>query len=265
MTPLNDNHRPRPEVSKKLLAGHMDLCVYMLLSASVGIFQQNQYAHATQASCDVLRVGGSDNMYPIAYIDKITNHPEGLGYELVNQLGEHIGIPVTIEANYPWPRMMNLARQGELDVVAGLLSTPEREKFMYFTEPFYTTTLYAFVHRKSRINLTSIDDLTEYTRVNIRGNSVGKKLDAILKPTTVDVNNERQQISMVVSGRADYFLDTRLEFTNYQRNYLGWEKIKRLPLPIETMDAKLGISKASPCVKYLEQFNRIISKQHPTK
>jgi ABC-type amino acid transport substrate-binding protein len=80
--------------------------------------------------------------------------------------------------------MMNMVREGELDIVLPVVRTPVREKFLHFTIPFYHTTLYAFVHRNSGMQITDVKELLMYKRVEIRNSSVGTKMDALLKDTT---------------------------------------------------------------------------------
>jgi polar amino acid transport system substrate-binding protein len=234
----------------------------LLLLATLLISVIAQSSEAALDTCDKLIIGGDLDWPPVTYLNPVTHQPEGLGYQLTRRLGEHLDIPVEIQPNLPWARIMNMAAEGELDIVAGLVSTAARAKSLYFTMPFYSDSLYAYFHRDNHVKLTRVEDLLNYERVAVRGQSIGARLDSLLTKTTV-VNNEYQKISLLIAKRADYFIATSSEFSAYQRHYPGLKYIKQNPLVVTTLKASLAVSKASPCAKYLEEFNRFITKFYP--
>jgi polar amino acid transport system substrate-binding protein len=236
---------------------------HLSLLATLLIIVMVQSSEAAQETCDKLNVGGDNSWAPVAYVNRETNQPEGSGYDLVRKLGEHMDIPVSIKPNIPWARMMNMAAEGELDIIAGLVSTAARAKFLDFTKPFFRDTLYVFFHRNTNIDLNRIDDLLSYRRVEVRGHTAEEELDNLLKTATIIVNNYDQQISLVIAGRADYFIASQAEYYYYKKKYPRLKHLKKLLQPIKTMDVMLAVSKASPCTKHLEEFNRIISKYSP--
>jgi polar amino acid transport system substrate-binding protein len=234
-----------------------------LFLAACLINATSQPTQAEQDTCDTLNVGGGSNMYPISYITATTKQPAGIGYQLALQLGKAMGIPVKFNFNFPWSRTISMAQSGEIDIVAGMIFTSEREKYLHFTIPFYRENLYAYAHRNTKLRLTRVEDLVNYKRVAVRGNSQGKELENLLMPTTMLVNERSQLIALILSGRADYFFITPSEFSKLKQKYAGVENIKKLPLPISKLEAMLAVSKNSPCAKYLSQFNRIIAELDP--
>jgi ABC-type amino acid transport substrate-binding protein len=217
----------------------------------------------SEGACEKLRVAGSSDWVPIAYLHRESRQPIGKAYHLVRRLGEDIGLPVVIESSYPWARMMDLMRKGEIDIIAGLVSTPRRAEHLVFTRPFYRSTIHAFVHPDNKIKIANAADLSQFLRATIRGSSIGKKLDALLSTNVIFVNNESQQIDLVAARRADYFVTSAAYFNRLQNRYPNTGKLKRLPTPIDTLDVLIGISKASPCVHYLTQANQLIEKLYP--
>jgi hypothetical protein len=77
-------------------------------------------AYASRMDCDYLQVAGGRDWFPITYFDPITKQPLGQGYQLVQQLGKQLGIPIRFKPNIPWPRVLAMARNGSLDIIAGL-------------------------------------------------------------------------------------------------------------------------------------------------
>jgi ABC-type amino acid transport substrate-binding protein len=159
--------------------------------------------------------------------------------------------------------MINMARDGTLDILVGLVPNRERSEFMEFSKPFFRDYVYAFVHRNANIDITRAEELTAYKRVEIRGHSLGSDLDKLLGVSTDIVNNENQLISIILAERADYFIDTQSEFDQFLQEHPGADNIKQLPVPVAILEGAFGISKASPCGKYLGELNRIITQSYP--
>jgi ABC-type amino acid transport substrate-binding protein len=240
--------------SPKVIYSRSFLIILIFITAFI------QSAQAERGSCDRLIVGGTNNTYPNTYIDPTISQPQEMGYKLARQLGDHIGIPVNIKSDFPWARMMNMAREGAVDIVASLIMTPERAKFLIFTAPYKWINLYVFVHRDSKIHFTRMEDLLKYRRVEIRNSSMGVRIDRLLQPVTIEVSNQQEQIALVLEGRADYFINSKTSLSQDRYKYLNYANIKQLPLPVDRIEMRLAISKASPCAKYIVELNRIINQ-----
>ena len=237
------------------------LSILRLVLVTATIIQPVQ---ASRDNCDSINVSGDTNSFPVSYTNMTTQKPIGIGYDLTHKIGKYLDIPVNVKPRLPWARIMNMAREGELDVIAGVVPNVERAKYLYFTEPFYIVTMYAYVHHTSNIHLTHVTDLLNYKRVEIRDYSIGEELDTLLRATTEIVNEKNQVISLILTGRADYFISTKLDISLLQRKDDEWKKFKQLSLPITTFGVVLAVSKASPCAKHINQFNQVIKKNYPT-
>jgi ABC-type amino acid transport substrate-binding protein len=240
---------------------HIGRCLLMISQCLLTVTMA--LAQPDNDTCKKLTVGGSMGMFPVAFEHAITKEPQGLGYELAHHLGQKMNITVIIHPNVPQARMMNMVREGELDIVAGLAYNPERAKYLLFTRPFYRATLYAFAHKDKPVHLTRKEDLLKYTRAEIRGSSMGATLDKLLRKNTISVNDEAERMALLLANRADYILATPLEFSVLKKHNPSAKNLQRHPLPIVELEARLAISKASPCTKYLQQFNQIIAELYP--
>jgi ABC-type amino acid transport substrate-binding protein len=232
-----------------------------LLTAILLITRPTQPAYADQERCNKLIVSGVDEQSYKTEIDPSTQKPKILGQKLVNEIAKQLGIPAEVKPDFPWARMMNMTRDGYLDMVVGVVHTSERTRYLYFTDPFYHLDVYVYVHKNSNLNVTSAQDLTNFRRVDVRDSSMGEKLDKLLNDTTTIVNNRHQQIALLIAGRADYFLASLPGFSILQKKYPEIAQIKQLPTPIAKVELMLGISKTSPCAKHMDVINNIISQQ----
>jgi ABC-type amino acid transport substrate-binding protein len=214
-----------------------------------------------QLNCEQLVVGGFADLSPISYINPKTNQPEGTGYELMRLIAAHLNTPITIKANLPAARIINMAQAGELDVIAGLTANTFRLTFLIFSKPIYHDDLYIYTHVDNTMNPTELDHLANYTRVDVRGASAGEKIDKRLVDSTVIVNNEREMMALISSRRADYFLASEQQFSHLREKFDTVKKIRRGKQPIATLEVGLAIAKKSPCVKHLTEFNQVIEEQ----
>jgi polar amino acid transport system substrate-binding protein len=219
-----------------------------------------QKVNAEEKVCSKLRVAGFKSMYPVTYFNLDTRKGDGIGYELAQQLGAQLGIPVEIRADLPPARMIDMASKGELDMIAGMVETPIRDRFIAFSKPFFRDTLFAYTHKETKMQINTVEDLLNYTRVEVRGDSIGPDLDALFSPKTVWVNNEAQLVSLVMLQRADYFLTTQFDVKLMRINYPKMQDIRKIAVPVKILFAMLGISKISPCVKHLPFFDQYITK-----
>jgi polar amino acid transport system substrate-binding protein len=250
-----------PLLSKCQRAIPLTFCyLRLLLSVTLLMTVLPKPAQADRDTCDSLIVGGATDLYPIAYVNSTTKQAEGIGYKLARQLGESTGIPISFKFNFPWKRTILMAQEGTLDIIVGVVLTSERSKFLHFTKPFYRDSLYAYTLQDNNIHLTRVEDLINYRRVAIRGHSEGEALDELLKSATMRVNERSQLISLILSKRADYFFNTESEFSQLQRNVTEAKNIKKLPLAVTTLEARLAVSKVSPCAKHLKEINRFITQ-----
>lgn len=88
---------------------------------------------------DVFTVSIINNFPPFCYTDD-SQVPlpryKGFTVDLVHLLAEKTGLALNVQFN-TWSRNYADFKAGQLDVVAGISHTPERESFVLFTDPYY--------------------------------------------------------------------------------------------------------------------------------
>ena len=76
----------------------------------------------------VIKVSNETDFPPFDFA--VGNQPHGYSIDLLNLLAERIGMRVEYVNDPPWSELVELFKQGELDLLTTLSRTPEREKFL---------------------------------------------------------------------------------------------------------------------------------------
>ena len=82
-----------------------------------------------------IRLGVDPAWPPFEFFDT-TKVYSGIASDYVRRLNENLKINMTPVPNLSWPEVMNKARAGEIDVLPCVAKTPERSKFLLFSEPY---------------------------------------------------------------------------------------------------------------------------------
>jgi len=82
-----------------------------------------------------IRLGVDPAWPPFEFFDT-TKVYSGIASDYVHRLNENLKINMTPVPNLSWPEVMNKARAGEIDVLPCVAKTPERSKFLLFSEPY---------------------------------------------------------------------------------------------------------------------------------
>ncbi|KZN43521.1 hypothetical protein N474_08095 [Pseudoalteromonas luteoviolacea CPMOR-2] len=106
----------------------------------------------------------------------------------------------------PFSRCVRLLSKGKVDVMGGLIKTPERQKIMSFVEPPYMVLSSSFVFygtESSGIEVNSYEDLQGKRIAVMRGGAFFPRFDKDQSLNKVAVPSERVAVDLVLKGRVD--------------------------------------------------------------
>lgn len=92
---------------------------------------------------------------PFAFTDS-DGEPQGLLIDLWHELAAELGRPVEFQL-VDWPDSIELVRSGSADLHGGLIASPERRRFLDFSEPMINLSTFLFV--RSGAGILSLEDL----------------------------------------------------------------------------------------------------------
>ena len=86
----------------------------------------------------IIRVGVTRDFPPYEWIDE-HNRYVGPVAEYMGLIEKKLGVKFDIVHDRPWTDILDMAKRGELDMLSCVNKTPERSKFLNFTEPYKST------------------------------------------------------------------------------------------------------------------------------
>jgi len=117
-----------------LLVGFAELAAGSLQDASI---------HLTQEEKNYLK------LHPVITAHNEADYPpynfikdgkaQGFSIDYLNLLAHKLGIKVHYISGYTWAEFIDMARQNKIDVMLNIMRTPDREKYLHFTQPYAGT------------------------------------------------------------------------------------------------------------------------------
>ncbi|MES9960278.1 MAG: transporter substrate-binding domain-containing protein [Sedimenticola sp.] len=83
----------------------------------------------------VLKVGYDIDWQPVEFSDSEGRH-RGIAADFMKKIGQLLGVEIEPIPPRNWPKMLDAARQGEVDLLSAVARTPQREEYLDFTEPY---------------------------------------------------------------------------------------------------------------------------------
>jgi len=85
---------------------------------------------------------------------------KGFSIDYLNLLAKKLGIKVKYISGYTWSEFMDMTRHNQIDVMLNIMRTPEREKFLHFTQPYAGTKKAIFTNESKVQTLRDLDGKT---------------------------------------------------------------------------------------------------------
>ena len=218
---------------------------------------------------------GKQQDYP-PYIFEHDGKTVGICAELAEAAFQLLGISVTY-TQYPFPRMLEYGKTGDVDAVMMVFKTPEREAYLYYPEnALYYEENSFFTRKDTHISYTGkLEDLKEYTIGVIRGFSYGEEFDHASYLQRDETVNDELLVKKLLSDRfkigvgsryvISYYAEkmgvlndiTFLEPNLFDKNplYIGFSKARP-----DNKDLVIKFSEAIETLKKTGEYQRILQK-----
>lgn len=153
----------------------------------------------------VIRLAIDRDFAPYEWINDTEGY-SGLTADFVNLIQQRLGSRFEIIKDQPWAQMLSMAERGEIDMLSDVNKTPEREKYLHFTEPYVETPIIIVSHEKTGFvgNLKGLAG----KRVAIEQSYFMHERLAREHPEIrlIPANSTYQALMMVNSGQADAYI-----------------------------------------------------------
>ncbi|MEO5795712.1 MAG: transporter substrate-binding domain-containing protein [Rhodoferax sp.] len=242
------------------------------------------HAAAVEAYCNKLIVTADPAYPPMHWYDG--EHLQGASIEIAKRVLDELQIPYEVRYVGPFARLIKLAERGEVDMVATLKKTPERERFLLYTKlPALSNPVAVFQSREHSFFFQGRDDLVGRKGGITRGNMFGDDFDNFLntKLNVETADNPENNFNKLKLGRIDYFITGYyvgmaylLKRGDEQRftamspyvvdtpNYLALAQKGNCSDKLEAIDNKLAQLAKSGVIDELVKLSFAYWKAHPT-
>ncbi|MDZ7793000.1 MAG: transporter substrate-binding domain-containing protein [Spirochaetia bacterium] len=147
-----------------------------------------------------LRARGDWGYPPFEFVNE-QGEPDGFNIEILRRIAELMNLDIEISLG-PWETVRQELEQGEIDLLAGMYKTAERDKVADFTIPHFISSYGVFVREGSPI--ASIEDI-QGKRILVQAQDVGHDylLNQEIGAEILTVDSWEALLPALESGRAD--------------------------------------------------------------
>ncbi|MBV2121884.1 MAG: transporter substrate-binding domain-containing protein [Candidatus Thiodiazotropha sp. (ex Ctena orbiculata)] len=155
----------------------------------------------------VVEIGVDGNWPPIDFM--LDDEHRGIAADYLNLISERLGIEFNAHPGPTFKEMLQKVRKNELPVATSVVKNKERERDLYFTEPFFQTHK-AIVTRSSRQDLSDIESLRGKVVAVEDGFSTMRQLQELHPEIKLlPVLNTHEALQAVSWKKADAYVGTR--------------------------------------------------------
>lgn len=188
----------------------------------------------------------------------------GWAVEIAEELFRRIDHIDTETVIYPYERCLTQMKTGERDVLLMAKKTPEREKYMAYSDVAATDPqlLYYNPEKMKNFSWNTIADLKPYRIGTVQGFNYGELSD-LAKKESINIESvatDEQNILKLFSGRVD-LVAMNISTANYylQQNPKMVGKLQAAEKPLSDAEFHFAFSKNGKAVKYLSQINEALA------
>ncbi|MDF1875494.1 transporter substrate-binding domain-containing protein [Sulfurimonas sp. SAG-AH-194-I05] len=155
--------------------------------------------------------------------EKIENNVHiGIAHDYIKIISETLNIPITLVNTNSWTQSIEKAKKRECDIYSIISITPERAKYMNFTQPFISVST-VIATNASEMFINDITEVLDKTFAVVEGYSIGYFLkQKYPNIKIVTVKSLTDGLHAVETGNVFGYIDS-LPIINYRlhKEYLG--------------------------------------------
>ncbi len=159
------------------------------------------------AQCTRLVLAADPDYPPLHWYDGTNMH--GASIAIAKRVLDDLKIPYEVRYLGPFPRVMAAAERGDIDMVATLKKTPEREAFLLYPKTaVFVNPVAVFTARERPITFNGRADLIGLRGGITRSNVFGDGFDEYMKQNLniEEANSPANNFSKLGADRLDYFI-----------------------------------------------------------
>lgn len=232
-----------------------------ILISTVTAFADTDVATEQITAEKITIVRSSDDWGPNEFTSE-NNELTGFHIDLIQMAAKELNVEVEFVA-MPWKRALKTIEKGEADAISYTIFTPERVKYLIYKDGNAISegsTRFAYLKGRDFNYDGTLESVKDRRIGVIRGYSYGKNFDRKKLSNLVNVNTERQLISMLLEKRVDLIL-VNIDHINYKYGHLPeLDAVTSMDVASDYYDIYLAFSKKRRLEALADRFAAVIPK-----
>ena len=209
----------------------------------------------------VIKLGIDREFAPYEWIDDDGQYV-GLAAEYIHLLEDRLGVTFDIVADRPWHEVLDMAKRGELDMLACLNSNPQRTEYLDFTLPYITNPI-VIVNANRYGYIGSLENLAGKTVAIERDYYVQEKLARDYPQINLLLtDNTQQALHKVAIGEADAYVGDAA-YANYAIKQADLINLQFAGQTGDMTAYRIGVNPAHPLL--LSMINKVLANMTPAE
>jgi len=208
-------------------------------------------------ACDVLRVNGVYDWYPVFMRDRTFGPADGILPVVVEEAARRLGIEIEYQNDTPYKRQLAMLKSGDLDAILGAYWTADRARHYSYSIPIFEDEVAVFVLEAKAFPFADWDDLKGRHGARPFGGSYGDAFDTFSKDQLtmqlIEPSRNNNLLRMLADNRFDYLILGRYHGLKL-KNLDGLSSVVDLPNPLLSNDVHIIFSKTSRCAGRVPEF-----------
>ena len=204
---------------------------------------------------DLLRVGTEPTFAPFEFLDTKSKDFTGFDMDLIRAVGQKAGYDVEI-INMGFDALIPAVLTGSIDVIAsGISITPERQKRVDFTTPYYVSGVSMLVRKDDAAKYANFDDLKGRKIAVQIGTTGAERAKEIAGTRVTSFNTTSEAFMDLLTGNSDAVLLDRPVLGYYLKSQT--RAARALTIPDYIADAEeFGFAVKKGNAALLEKLNQ---------
>jgi polar amino acid transport system substrate-binding protein len=249
---------------KELFLKTWRLIIVLKVLAVIGLLFFFEGNIVAKSADEPIRFSLDDSYPPFAYQE--SEKAVGLYSDLTREIIELAGLNGKV-ISLPWLRILKDAELG-WHVASGLYKTPEREKYLNYTNPYYTETLKVYANKDQNFLFKGMNSLKGKMIAVRKGFSYGTKFDRARKNKlfrVFETQNEIISMKMLFSGRVDLAVMEQYSASKILKDLDLEDKIKTCHSPLDENFIYMGVPRMEKYDGLVEKLNKVITPEYLKK
>lgn len=221
-----------------------------LITAVAFLWLSGTASAAAPEACRTLTATGNSEYPPYLWREGKEDRLLGANRIIMDELGRRLGITIQLQDVGSWARAQELAKTGDIDLIAGAFYTVPRTHYMDYIQPaFLDTTSIVWRKKGSSLPYAVKEDLKGRSVTTVINNSFGQEFDEFASQHLKlnYVTSLQQGFKMLAHGRTDFVLYEKNPGIAYAKLWGMSEAIDMMDNPISSEGLYLTISQRSVC------------------